>query len=544
VSEVTAAEGPSLPRVRTWVSAHGIDLALGVLVVAAGVGMRRWILRGSLGQPDLDEATVGVQALRFGRGQLATFFPNQAYGGTVEPFLVAMVFRFFGSSVLTLKVVPMACAGLAAYLTHRSAARLGMGMTGRWTAAILVWVGPAFAVAFSTKERGFYGVALALAAAQVLLVLRLDEQPKQGDLILLGALVGLGWWQTPLTMLVAVPALGWLAVRRSHLLTSDYAAYGALLLGALPWFVWNARNHWLSMNGGYAFGTSWWQRVETWLVKLRVDIGIETPFDASRHLVGGRWTGALIVLVVLAVATWRTWDDAPALLAVLTVGYGALYGLNGLAAGVGSDPRYTYLLVPVLALAVASLLPDLLSDLWSAAVVLVVGMLVTSMSAWGLAGMERAAEQPQADKFLSSPGIEDVVTFLDRQRRGPVLTDIAGSQITYLSHERIQAASFSVPRFHDLELAARAAKRSTYVLDDHALGNAGRLRLYLEFHRIPYRARHIGKWWVYLLDRRVLPEQARLLYFEIDVVRRETPKAKPRSGKAKPHPPKLEPLHP
>ena len=502
---------------RAWVGAHGIEVVLAALVIAVGVVMRRWVLSGPMGSPDLDESTVGVQAIRFTHGHLAVFFPNQPYGGTVEPYLVSIVFRFFGSSVIALKVVPMACAFGASVVTWRAAVRLGLGRAGQWCAPILVWVGPAFAVAFSTKERGFYGLALLLAAADILLVLRLDEAPRQGDLILLGALVGLGWWQTPLTMLVAVPAVGWLVARRPRLPLSDLAPYGALVVGGFPWFVWNARNHWVSMNGGYAFGTSWWQRVESWMIKLRVVTGIETPFVANRHLLEGRWTGAVIVAVVVAGASWRTRREAPALLAVLVVGYGALYALNGLAAGVGGDPRYTYLMVPVMALAVASLLPDLSSDVRSAGVIVVVGALVTALSAWGLAGMGESARQSGSDKFLASPGIEKVAHLLDAVHSGPVQTDTAGMQITFLTDGRVRAGSFSVPRYHDLELAGRAAPKSTYVLDDHVLGNAGRLRLYLVFHRIPFRATHIGKWWLFRIDGRVLPEDARLIIFEINL---------------------------
>ena len=72
-----------------------------------------------------------------------------------------------------------------------------------------------------------------------------------------------------------------------------------------------------------------------------------------------------------------------------------------------------------------------------------------------------------------------------------------------------------VPRYRDLEQAGRRARRSTYVLDDVQLGNANRLKLYLAAHHISNRQVHLGKWWVFFVDRRVLPEDAGLLAFDL-----------------------------
>lgn len=493
-----------------------IDLLIGVVVVAVGAALRAWILRGPLGGPDLDEATVGIQATRFGHGHVSAFFAHQAYGGTLETGLVAVVIKIFGPSVGALKVVPMACCLGAAAITWAAAAELGLGRVGRWSAAVLVWCGPAYAILFSTKERGFYGVALLLSAAYLLLVLRLDHRGTDADLLWLGLCLGLGWWQSPLTMLVAVPAVGWLVVRRTALVRRAAGPAVMAALGLAPWLAWNARNRWASLNGGYAFGTSWWQREDGWVAKLRVVTGLEAPFDPSRHLVGGHWTGAAIVVVVLVAATFRTRAAAPGLLAVVGVGYGLLYACNGLAAGVGNDPRYTYLLVPAMALAVASLVPAPQPGFHE--VLTVFGVLGASVvvGAWGLAGVVDAAQASHPDHFLASPGIGQVVRYLEQERRGPALTDTAGTQITYLSHGRQLAGSFQVPRFADLEVAARAAPRSTYVLDSQASGNAARLDAYLRSRHIPVRRATFGRWAVFLVDGRVLPGTAHLRVFAFD----------------------------
>lgn len=511
---------PALRRTATWARTNAWMLALWALALAVGVAARHWILGTSLGTADLDESTVGIQAIRFGQGHLEPFFMNQAYGGTLETALVAALFKVAGSTVTTLKVVPMAAAFVAAGLTWCTARRLRLSQTACWVAPVLVWCGPAYAVLFSTKERGFYGVALVLAAAYPLLVLRIAERPLLGDVALLGLCVGLGWWQTPLTFLVAVPAVAWLVVVRPAVVRELGWAVVPALIGALPWLVWNARHDWRSLHAAPGFGTSWADRTVDWLVRLRVVMGVETPFDPERSLVGFRWLGVVLLAVVLVVATLRTRRAAPGLLATLVVGYGLLYGINTLAAGVGDDPRYTYLMVPAVALCWAALLPELGSDRARFAAGLAVLGLVASSTAWGLAGTRAVSDGPHPNVFLSSPGIEEVARRLDRQGVDAVISDTAGMQIAFLTDQRVVGASFAVPRLAEFERRGRAADPSVYVLDHDLLGNDEVLRAWLRRHQVAYEERRIGKWRVFLLSRRVLPAEADLVVFggQLDTV--------------------------
>ena len=63
--------------------------------------------------------------------------------------------------------------------------------------------------------------------------------------------------------------------------------------------------------------------------------------------------------------------------------------------------------------------------------------------------MNGDARQPNL--FLSRPRLESVIEQLDEEGVTVVITDDAGNQITYLSHGRIEASSFEVPRFRHLE---------------------------------------------------------------------------------------------
>jgi hypothetical protein len=500
-------------RARRWLWARRWGLAVVLVGAVAGLALRWWIVGGPLGDADLDEATVGVQALQFGDGHVQAFFPNQPYGGTVEPGLVALAFRVFGASVVVLKAVPIALAALAAVLSWRVARRLGIGAVGRWCVPIVVWCGPAYAVLFSTKERGFYGVALVLAAAYPLLVLRLADQATWPNVLVFGACVGLGWWQTPLAMLVAVPCAVWLVWVRPDVWRVVPFALGAAAVAAAPWLVWNLNHHFDSLDGGASFGTTWWDRFFDWMLRMQVVTGLQTPWDAGRQLVGWRWAGLVAVVVVVVVASYRTAERAPGLLATMVAGYGLLYAVNGLAAGVGEDPRYTYLMVPALACCIGAVIPDPPRDWQRAGAALGVGALAVWSTAWGLAGTRDVAERPGANAFVASPGIEDVTRLLERRGVEYVLTDTSAMQIAFLSHRRVVGSSFGVPRILEYELAARAATPSTYVLDRGYPLNLDVMRLYLVAHDIGFEEVAVGKYRIFFLDRRVLPGEIGLFVY-------------------------------
>jgi hypothetical protein len=81
-------------------------------------------------------------------------------------------------------------------------------------------------------------------------VLRLVDRPdRRTDWLLLGLLGGLGWWTSPQILYFVVPGLVWLAIklRPKQLLMGAPFAFGFAVLGAMPWFIWNARNDWAAL---------------------------------------------------------------------------------------------------------------------------------------------------------------------------------------------------------------------------------------------------------------------------------------------------------
>lgn len=220
-----------------------------------------------------------------------------------------------------------------------------------------------------------------------------------------------------------------------------------------------------------------------------------------------------LVLAVVVAAGVRTWRRAPGLLPALVVGYALLYACNGLAVGAGPDPRYMYLLMPILVVAAAALLPDPASVVGRLAGVLAVVGVATGLSLWLLWGTRDVATPHDAPKYVNSQGVQRVAEVLDELDVGTAITDSSGMQINFFTDGRVRAASFDVPRMRADERAARADPTTTYVLDGGEYGNADHLEFWLQLNGVDYERRDIGRWRVFLLDEQVLPQQAGLRTF-------------------------------
>jgi hypothetical protein len=324
-----------------------------VLALAAGVAFRVWMIWSKVGTMDSDEAVWGLMALSTAHGHPATFFWRSNYGGTQEVFLLAPIFLVTGLSVVAMRVVQVLLYAAAAVLIWRVGRRT-IGEPGARVAAVLFWVWPAYLVWRSTREYGFYGSALVLSLSSLLLVLRLYGRRTTRDLLLLGLTLGLGWWATPQCAFVAVPAALWLCVRRPRLLRDLPLVLGAAVVGALPWLVWNVRNHWLSFHALPA-GNSYTDRlVEFFASTLPTILGLRVPWSLA--WVTGELVGRALTVAVLGLVVWlairRREERLEPLLAV-AIAFPFLYALSPYA-WVVNEPRYLTLLAPIAALLIVA----------------------------------------------------------------------------------------------------------------------------------------------------------------------------------------------
>jgi MFS family permease len=493
--------------------------ALGVALVVGVV--QRWnVLTGPLGYIDLDEATAGIAARSF-FAEPSVFFPGQPYGGTPESVLVALVHQGFGSGTLQLKVVPIVLHLVACCLVWGAARRVVPSRAGQLAAPVLLWLGPAAGVWQSTKERGFYGAAIVAAALIVWLVARLDHHVTRSggvtddraaltrrELVGLGLAMGVGWWISPLLLLVALPAVGWLLFRDPSRLDYWPRVLAGAVIGALPWIGWNVLHAFRSMRQPASLGTDAFTRFGDGVAKVAVLVGLETPWDPDRTLVPmARFVAVAILLVALVVAISRHPSTGASLPAVLVVGYLLLYPLANNTGTVGADPRYLYPMLPALALLIAGLVP---SPRWlpSSVVVLVVAGLAAASTSWGMVGLDEVRTLDV--RFLEAPGTSRVIDLLEDRDVRFAVTDLAGTQITYETGGRVKASSFAVPRFDDLECLMLVEQPSTYVLDNNLANNVANLEWYLATNEIPYTKQQIGTWTVVFAEEWVPPWEAGL----------------------------------
>lgn len=317
-------------------------------LAAGGIALRAWILVSDVGALDGDEAAWGTMARHVLDGELSAFFWGQNYGGTQETLLTGGVFAVTGPSIGALRIVPLLLFAVAAVVTWRIGirtvgepyARLGAGAFWIWSVYVL-WK--------STRAHGFYGSGLVLGLVVLLLALRLAERPSRRDGILLGLAFGLGWWAAPQVLVLAFPAVGWLAWRRLELLRQAWLPAGAAVVGALPWLAANVRHDWYSLRGPPAGGSAFDRLHNLAASTLPSALGLRLPF--TLEWVGGAVAGALLyALLVLAIAATlvrrrhRLGPLVPVLLLFPLFYAAAPY------AWLITEPRYLVFVGPVLAL--------------------------------------------------------------------------------------------------------------------------------------------------------------------------------------------------
>lgn len=240
---------PGLVTALTWVVI--------ATAVTVGIVLRAWYL---FHQPvNSDEAVVGLMAMQILHGHFSAFYWGQVYGGG-EPYLVAVLFGIFGTSVWALKAVSIVLSAVAAVISWRITRRLVSDLALAILAGALVWAAPEAAVWNSTIELGFRGVTMVCGLGLLLVSLRiLDSLRSWLEFAALGLLAGIGWWSSPEIVYFAIPA--GLVVIGAIIRDPDigtlrtWAARLALTLiagvvGALPWL-------WANINSGfYSLNTS------------------------------------------------------------------------------------------------------------------------------------------------------------------------------------------------------------------------------------------------------------------------------------------------
>lgn len=332
---------------------RGLRLSL-LIAGIGGLAMRIRILAGPLGELDADEAVTALMAERMLDGKPALFYWGQQYGGTIDSILTAPALAVTGSAVWAAKAVMIAFQLVACLVVWRIGRRIYDERAGLVAAAVF-WVFSPAVVWWSTKTRGFYGASLVLSLLTILLVVRLVQRPAnseeradRNDLLAIGFVVGIAWWTSPIAFFSIGPAVLVGLVQRRDLWPDLRITIIPFVLGGIPWWVFNLLKGFSSLESPAETTTSFGDRLEG-LVTVMVPMltGLRQPFSADWVL---GTAVAAVVLSAVVVAAWRL-RDRSWIPVVVIVGYPLVAAVSATSEYVG-EPRYGYLLAPIIALLV------------------------------------------------------------------------------------------------------------------------------------------------------------------------------------------------
>lgn len=277
-------------------SPKGSPLWMLWLCLLLALAVRVMLIIHTRGVIDGDEALVGIQAQHIVRGERPIYFYGIPYFGSLEAYLVALVFVVAGSSVWTLRAEPTLLSLVIVWLTWRLAAALAdfahLPLPAKWwfmfVAALLAAVFPLYDTVLELRTFGGYVEIFILMQLLLLGTLQLTRRWSEGasnrELALrwaaLGFVIGLGLWVDPLIVSAVLVTVLWIvgyvlfAINRSWRTSSTppgqaiwmvckklllaIVTIPAALLGCAPALYWGATHQWqnityiLNLGNGYA----------------------------------------------------------------------------------------------------------------------------------------------------------------------------------------------------------------------------------------------------------------------------------------------------
>lgn len=472
-------------------------VAVVVLALAAGVAMRLWVVLGPLGRLNSDEAISGLMASRIAAGDGTTFFWGQHYGGALEAYVLAAVFRVVPGDLLTLLLFPLleavAIAALTGVLVRRRS-----GSAAGWTAAAVVWVFPTAFVWFSTRPMLFYqpttllGLGAAYATDRILAGPHSWRWPAA-----LGVFVGLGWWTSPQIVFFAVPCavvLGYSLRRRPRPVAVAAAGF---LVGAAPWLVANGRSGWASLDPVAGDGGGYLDHLHAQATRgLPMALGLRVPFTEAWIVPG--WgavlgpIGALVAAVAVVHAVRRR-AVHPALAGALVV-FPLVHALGPTSGYVGSGRYYSFL-----APAIAAVTAAAVTSPRTRAVVL--GAMV-ALSVVGFAAVR--------DVRVTSDDTGPLIEALEDEGVRDVYAQVwIAFKLTWESEQRITASADVFDRYPPYTRQVRAAPRAAYVFwmpYDLDAARYDRIVAGLDAAGVAFDERDVGTYRIVVPERNVPPE--------------------------------------
>ena len=300
---------------RRWYAPFTSPLMLCLLVTLIA---RVLLLVHTNGVIDGDEALVGIQAEHILRGAWPVYYYGQPYMGSLEAYLVALIFAIVGPTVWALRAEPILLSLVVVWLTWILAGMLAdsahlpapqqrrFQIVAAWFSVLL----PLYDMVIEMRTYGGYIETFILMLLLLILALHLTRRWQAGasnkeELLIwaaIGLVVGLGLWIYPLISSAILAAALWIVgycvievVRRRKdafapaLLTAvkrlllAVVAIPACIIGLLPALIWGASNHWANVTFLRTLGGSW--SLHRIAVSLNVSVAYSTC--VAPHIVSG-----------------------------------------------------------------------------------------------------------------------------------------------------------------------------------------------------------------------------------------------------------------
>jgi hypothetical protein len=458
-----------------------------------------------------DQSIISLMGIDIWEGGVhPVFCYGSAYGGTVEPHLLALVYGLLGPSRLTFYVFTGSLTLVAVLLAWALARGVFGPRAGRY-AGLYLALGPSyFFFKGLTSDGAYMSLTICLGVALLGLVsITLREGPATPtDLCWLagiGAALGLAWWILPIsaaigpTLLLAV-FLGrrevWRAPRSWVLLI------GAFLLGSAPWWVWNLANGWGSLKASELRATTPGQlllAVVSFLLEgWPTIVGARSVWTNAATFPGAEilsW-GVLILLIVGGRRALHSLPTSPRRVA------GAMIGVFALSTCVlsfairrtdFSEPRYlipVYLVLPALIGALLERLEERRALLTGVVAILLI---------LGPGSQLRARQIKDRESGYYYDPYAQIDWLLSKGLRHLYAPYWSAYRITFLSGGRLVATPFGtgqlgVKRHAGNRRSVDADPAPGFLLDSYDMP---RFKRYLARERVPHHAELREGYWLF-----------------------------------------------
>jgi hypothetical protein len=197
--------------------------------------------------PDADSLNMGLRALSVLDGDVVVFYSG-AQLGALEAYLHAAAFAVLGASRATIALAPAVVGGLTLIFFFLFVRDL---LGPRVAAIALLFLAiPAPTYLAWTYMPNSYPETVLFCVTSLWMAARIARRGAgPGSTFLFGLSMGLGWWNSPLTLAASVPAVLWLGIVRPGVRRLRFGAWmtAGFVVGAAPWLLYNLRYHFPSL---------------------------------------------------------------------------------------------------------------------------------------------------------------------------------------------------------------------------------------------------------------------------------------------------------